>query len=201
MATPGPAKPQRIPKAQALADIRATREALAEIASDDTTTRVAEVTADLTALAGDPAVAASVKRETFYTTGMELIEAEPVRSAILHGTSDELKKHVQAKIDHLKEVSRKRTAAETKIAPLIATLRKVQAAIDTLVGYAALATPPLAHEGGPRIQRQLRNLSIERLTAFLPLAETITVLSKRADHTAGRPRRRSENLRSGRRPP
>jgi len=75
MATPGSAQPQRIPKAQALADIRATREALAEIGSDDTIKRVVEVSADLNVLIGDPAVEASVKREAFFTTGMDLVEA------------------------------------------------------------------------------------------------------------------------------
>ena len=65
MATPAPARPQRIPKAQALADIQAAREALAEIASIPNARLVAEVVADLNALTGDPAVAASVKREAF----------------------------------------------------------------------------------------------------------------------------------------
>ena len=38
MATPGPAQPQRIPKAQAIADIQAAREALAEITGDQSAT-------------------------------------------------------------------------------------------------------------------------------------------------------------------
>ena len=176
MATPGPAQPQRIPKAQTLADIRATREDLAEIGSDDTMKRVVEVSADLNVLIGDPAVAASVKREAFFTTGMELVEAGACPFCDTPWDLGELKKHVQAKIDHLKEVSRKRRAAETKIAPLITTLRKVQAAINTLVGYAALATPPLAlkaaHEYGVHC-----GTAIERLNALLPLAETIKVLA------------------------
>jgi len=144
MATPGPAQPQRIPKAQALADIQATREVITEITGDPTTTRVAEVTADLTALRDDPAVAASMQRETFYATGMDLIEAEACPFCDTSWNLTELKSHVQAKINHLKEVSRKRKAAETKIAPLIVVVRKVQAAINTLVGYGALAIPPLA---------------------------------------------------------
>ena len=176
MATPGPAQPQRIPKAQTLADIRATREDLAEIGSDDTMKRVVEVSADLNVLIGDPAVAASVKREAFFATGMELVEAEACPFCDIPWDLGELKKHIQAKIDHLKEVSRKRRAAETKIAPLITTLRKVQAAINTVVGYAALATPPLAlkaaHEYGVQC-----GTAIERLNALLPLAETIKVLA------------------------
>lgn len=176
LATPGPAQPQRIPKAQALADICATREAIAEITGEPTSTRVAEVTADLTALANDPAVAASVQRETFYATGMDLIEAGACPFCDISWDLEELKKHVQAKIDHLEEVSRKRVAAETKIAPLIAALRKTQVAINTLIGYAALSTPAMASEAGRDYSANC-GTAVERLTALLPLAETITVLT------------------------
>lgn len=176
IAMPGPVQPQRIPKVQAVADIRAAREALAEIASVATTARVADVTADLTALAGDAAVAASVKREAFYTTGMDLIEAEACPFCDTPWDLARLKKHVQAKIDHLEEVSRKRKAAETKIAPLIAALQKVKVAIDTLVRYAALAQPPVAMKEVSDYSTTCRSAG-ERLSTVLPLAGTITVLS------------------------
>jgi recombinational DNA repair ATPase RecF len=176
LATPSPAQPQRIPKAQALADIRGTREALAEVGGNDTMKRVVEVTADLNALIGDPAIAARVKRETFFTTGLELVEAGACPFCDNLWDLNELKKHIQAKINHLKEVSEKRTAAETKIAPLIATLRKVQSAINTVVGYASLSTPPLAMKAAREYSAHC-GIVIERLTALLPLAETITVLT------------------------
>jgi recombinational DNA repair ATPase RecF len=175
MATPGPAKPQRIPKAQALADIQGAREALAEMTSVPTTARVAEVTADLTDLAGDPAVAADVSRETFYTTGMALIDAGACPFCDTIWELGELKRHVQAKIDHMKEVSRRRKAAETKIAPLIAALRKVKASIDPLARYAALATPAV-HIQKARSYSATCESAAERLAALLPLADTLTLL-------------------------
>jgi len=177
MATPGPAKPQLIPKTQALVDIRAAREALAEIANVPTTTRVAEVTADLTAFANDPEVAAAVKRETFYTNGMDLIETGACPLCDTPWDLEGLKKHVQTKIDHLKEVSRRRIAVETKISPLIAGLRKVQAAINTVAGYAPFATPPVAIEAARDYSTNCGTV-VEKLAALLPLTETITVLPK-----------------------
>ena len=177
MATQGPAKPQRIPKAQALADIRATREALAEIASVPTTTLVTDVVADLTALTSDSVVAASVKREAFYTTGIELIESGACPFCDTQWDLGQLKNHVQVKIDHLEEVSRKRMAAETKLAPVIATLRKVQIAINTSVRYAALATPPVASEVARDYSAKC-GTAAERLAALLPLAESISALIK-----------------------
>ena len=98
MATPAPARPQRIPKAQALADIQAAREALAEIASIPNARLVAEVVADLNALTGDPAVAASVKREAFYTTGIELTEDGACPFCDTRWDLDQLTRHVRAKI-------------------------------------------------------------------------------------------------------
>ncbi len=176
MATPPPAKPQRIPKAQALADIRAAREALAEIASVPSATLVAEVVADLNALTGDPAIAASVKQEAFYTTGIELIEDGACPFCDTRWDLDELRKHVQTKIDHLEDVSRKRIAAKTKIAPLIVALGKAQVAINTLVRYAALATPPVGCDSA-RDYSVNCGTAIERLTSLLPLAESISVLT------------------------
>ncbi|MEA2014352.1 MAG: chromosome segregation protein SMC, partial [Thermodesulfobacteriota bacterium] len=176
MATPSPEQPQRIPKAQALADIRASREALAEIDGEITRMRIIEVTADLNTLAGDSAVATSVKRESFFTTGMELTESGVCPFCDTPWDLNRLKKHVQAKIDHLEDVSRMRQAAERKIVPLIVTLRKVQAAINTVVGYATLTKPLVAINAARDYSSHCRT-AIEKLTAFLPLSETITVLT------------------------
>lgn len=177
MATPTPAKPQRIPKTQALADIQAAREALAEITSATISTCVNDVTTDLIVLANDPAVAAGIKRETFYASGMDLIEAGACPFCDTDWDLDVLKKHVQTKIDHLKEVSRKRIAAETKIAPLIDALRKAQAAIKTIVGYSALATPPVVIEAARDYGTDCGTV-IDRLSVRLPLTETIMALTK-----------------------
>ncbi|OYW05085.1 MAG: hypothetical protein B7X11_02235, partial [Acidobacteria bacterium 37-65-4] len=175
MVTPGPTKPQLIPKAQALADIQAAQEALAEVASANTIERVGEVTDFLATLANDPAVTASIKTETFYTTGMELFEGEACPFCDTAWDLDELKKHVQSKIDHLKDVSRKRTEAEKKIAPLIGVLRKAQAAMDTLVRFAGLATPPLHMKGASDYSTSCKS-TIDSLETLLPLTNTITNL-------------------------
>jgi recombinational DNA repair ATPase RecF len=176
IATPGPTKPQPIPKAQAVADIQAAHEALKEIASAATIECVGEVTDNLTALANDPAVTESVKKETFYTIGMELFESEACPFCDTSWDLDELKKHVQIKIDHLKDVSRKRAEVEKKIAPLIMVLRKAQAAMDTLVRFGALATPPLPMKGASDYSASCKS-TIDSLETLIPLTNTITILS------------------------
>ncbi|TFG75290.1 MAG: DUF2813 domain-containing protein [Chrysiogenales bacterium] len=177
LATPIPAQPQRIPKVQALANIRGTRESLAEVSGNDSMKRVVEVTVDLNALIGDPAILSSLKRESLFATGLELVESGACPLCDNLWDPGELKKHIQAKISHLKDVSEKRTAVEKKIAPLIATLHKAQAAINTVVGYASLLTPSLAMNAALDYGLHCRRAA-ERLTALLPLPETITVLTK-----------------------
>ena len=176
MATPGPAQPQRIPKAQALADIRAAREAIAEITSDLITTRVAEVIDDLSTIADDTEIATGMKRETLYTTGMGLIEVGACPLCDTTWDIDRLKRHIQAKIDHLQEIANRRKAVESKIVPLIAVLRKVQLVIDTIVCHAELATLPMAIEVGRKYSNTCRS-AVDRLATILPLADTIKVLS------------------------
>jgi hypothetical protein len=135
------------------------------------------VTTDLTALARDAAAATSVKRETFYATGMELIETGECPFCDTQWDVGELKKLVQEKLNHLEDVSEKRTAAEKKIAPLIANLRKVQATVNTLTGYAALTTPPVNVEAVRKYSTGC-GAAVDRLTALLPLGDTIAVLAK-----------------------
>jgi hypothetical protein len=176
MSTPLPIQPERIPKGQALTDIHAAREALADIASPSTSTLVDEVKIELEVLAEDPAVSRDVKRETFYATGIELISSEACPFCDTTWDPIELKRQVQAKLDHLGEVSAKRKAAEEKLAPLIAQLNKVLASLNTVVRYAGLSAIPV-----PMLA--VRNYSstcataTEQLASFLPLADTIVVLT------------------------
>lgn len=175
MATLGPAQPQRIPKAQAIADIKTARDLLEEVSGPATAIPAAEAKTDLDALAADPLVANGVTRENFYTTGLALIEAGACPLCDIAWDLATLKKHVQAKLDQLEEVSQKRKAAEAKIAPLVALLRRAQSAVDTLVHYAAQATPPVAMKGASDYSVSC-GAAITTLGAFLPLINTITRL-------------------------
>lgn len=175
MATVDSAKTSRIPKHLALEDIQVAREALTEITNDLTVTRVVEVTDDLNALATDPAIAASVKRENFYIGGLELIEADACPFCDTGWDIGELKKHVQVKIDHLADVSRKRAVIEKKIAPLIVSFQKVKLAMDALISYAQLVTPPVGCDAVRDYSSHCATVA-QRLAAFLPLTETLAVL-------------------------
>jgi recombinational DNA repair ATPase RecF len=180
MATPSPVSAQRIPKVQAIADIKVARETLVELTSSVTVACIAEVTAELKALNDDPVILASVKRETLYSTGLELIGTGDCPLCDTSWNLQEITAHIQAKIAHLKEVSKKRKSVENKILPLLTSLRKTQTTITTLVNYAAIAVPPIAVESTNEYVKTLK-ISIDHLTAFLPLSNTIEVLGKMAE--------------------
>jgi hypothetical protein len=173
--TQGPAQPQRLSRVQAQADIKATYKTLAEISSTLTSKQVEEVITDLTSLTQDPFVIESVKRETFYTIGVEIIDAESCPFCDMGWNLDSLKKHVQTKIDHLKEISRKRKAAEIKINPLITVIRNVQASIDTMVHYSTYLKPSLIMKGTIDYGANCKSIS-KKLSNILPLMDTITTL-------------------------
>lgn len=175
MVTSAPAQPRRISKVQALTDIGATREVLSEIASEETRNLVTEVIFDLNTLAADPAIVAGLKREAFFATGMELAETGACPLCDTPWDLIELKKYIRAKIDYMKELSRKRGAAEKKIAPLIVTLRKVKAGMETLIGYGEFATPALAMKTARAYTADCAT-AVDRLTALLPLDEATKVL-------------------------
>jgi len=176
MATPLPVQPQRIPKAQALIDIQAARDELADLAGTTSITLADEVKIELESLAKDPALLASVKRERFYATGLELIEAEACPFCDNPWDPVGLKLRVQAKVEHLEQVSQRRKALEEKLAPLVALLHRAQASMNTIIRYAGLSTKPV-----PMLM--VRNYSATcttaagQLSSFLPLADTITVLT------------------------
>ena len=175
MSVPPSGKPQRIPKAQALADIQVASDTLEEVATAATKALVAELVADLTALASDPTVTATAKREAFYSTGLDLLEAEECPFCDTQWDIERLKSHILSKIEHLGQVSRKRKGAEVRMRPLIQLLRKLQVSIDTLVSYGAIAKPPIPMSAVADYSSTC-DAAAERLTSLLPLAETIKVL-------------------------
>ncbi len=176
MVTPGPTSPQKVPKIQALADIRAFRQELDEITSEATTTLIDDIREALNILAEDPALADSLRKETFYTTGVDLIESETCPFCDNHWAPEALKKHVQSKLNRLEEVARKRTAVENKIKPIIELLGNVQTSISTLVNYTKLLTPQIDTDTVLEYSATCET-TVRRLVALIPLADTIKILT------------------------
>ena len=177
LASTEPKQTQRIRKVQALEDLKTARDSLAELTGPSTEAQVAAAQAELSGLASDPAIASGVTLENFYSTGLGLIAAEACPFCDTTWDLPALKKHIQAKSARLQDVARKRKAAEGTLSPLIAILRRVQSCLDALVRHASDATPPLVVQA-VKDRRADCSASINAISAFLPVADTIAVVAQ-----------------------
>lgn len=176
MSTPSPTTPQRISKSQALTDIRAVREAFAEITGDVITKCVDDLRNSLVSISSDPMIVSSMKREALFSTGLDLIDEEICPLCDTPWDLKELKSHIQAKIKHLKDVSLIRKDADGKIATLIATLQKAQLSSAVLINYGNLTTPTIATNGLQCHIKIIKSI-INKLSVFFPIKESIDSLA------------------------
>jgi hypothetical protein len=175
MATPNAGQPQRIPKAQANADISAAREALADLNSPTTTAASAEVIRELQALAADTEFIMAAQKTKFYAAGIDLVEIDACPFCDSRWDVEKLKHHVKSKLDRLRDLSRKRANAENKIAPMISLLEKARSAVELMLRHAVLVVPAIDTE----VARQFSNdckAAIDKLTSFLPPESSIGAL-------------------------
>ena len=139
---PGPAKPQAIPKKQAIADIEAARETLQELVGASNKNAAASVLAELKSLADDPLSAGGVSRENFYKIGIALVEEEscPFANKMGHGNATS-QSPMQARSPQ--GIVAEAQGGEKKILPLTAILRKAQGILNPLLRHAAVAKPAI----------------------------------------------------------
>lgn len=175
MSQPEAAQSSGVPKAQTLADIQVTRESLVELGNDSTKALISGVVADLGALTGDSALEASVKLESFYAMGMGFIDRGSCPFCDDEWDLDELRLHVQGKLDHLKQVALRRRVIEDKLIPLISLLRKLASNLDSLISQAQLVKAPDVMASVSGYSVYCREAS-SKLTTILPLADTIKQL-------------------------
>lgn len=177
MAAPSVAKPQPIPKKQATADIEAAQEALQELTGATTKTAANAALVDLKALAADPLAAASINRENFYKIGIALVEDESCPFCETEWDMETLRAKIQAKLDRLKELARKRKEVEKKIQPLTAVLRKTQGILNPLLRHAAVAKPVIEMQAVEELASACQTTS-QILSNLYSLPDAIALLEK-----------------------
>lgn len=143
LGAPIPAKPQAIPKAQALADIGAVNPVLDEIVNQPMQSRITAALAGIAALTADAVLLAGLSRHGFYSTGLSLIDGDACPFCDKAWDQDELRAHAQAKLNRLKDVARKRAELEGTLGPVIAALGTIRTRLEAVARHAALAVPPV----------------------------------------------------------
>lgn len=171
----GEAATQRVPKAQAAADLVTLRAALKTLAGEDVKARCAKIAEATAALAGDPDAANEVKRETLLKTALDLYDNEqcPVCDTPLepaHFTA-----HLKGKLDHLTEVAQQRKALEAEIAPLLDAIAAAGSAIRAILPYGPLFEPKLEFKGMSDFRVLLQG-RYQQLGKLLPLEDTLAIV-------------------------
>ncbi len=176
LATAGTGQVHRIPKAQALADIKTTREVLSELAGSPSIAAISDVQTDLRTLAADHSLASGITLENFYSTGLKLATAEACPFCDTAWNLAALKHLVQGKLDHLKEVAQRRKAVESKLVPLARLLGRARASTEALMRHAGNAIP-LVDSQALKDQAAKWLESINVFSRFLPISDTVAALA------------------------
>src|SRR3546814_377051 len=166
---------QRVPKAQALADLATMKAALDRLAGDDFASKAALVLAGVESLASDPAVANGVKLEALLSSALELYDDEtcPVCDKPFEPAGFEA--HLQAKLAHLDAVTTQRKALEEQVKPITDAIYAAGTAIAKVIEYGPLFQTPLDMTILTGAKQTLRG-RYDQLQKFLPLDDSLAVL-------------------------
>lgn len=174
---------QKVPKAQAAADLATLRAVLSTLGGEDVKARCATVAELTAALSGDADAANDVKRETLLKTALDLYDDEQCPVCDTPQTPDHFAAHLKGKLDHLIEVAQKKKALEADIAPLVEAITAAGSAIRTVLPYGAMFEPKLELKALADYRVQL-GARYQQLTKLLPLEDTLAIVQAGFDTAA-----------------
>jgi hypothetical protein len=138
------AAPQRLPKAQAIADLGELRTLLSRVTSADLREQCNGTLKLLLPLVSDPSVRDGVDRERFLTSALTYVEGDACPVCDTEWNPEELKALIARKLKRFEEIARQRAKIEKQSEPLVALLEELRTALRTLERYGALLTPKIA---------------------------------------------------------
>lgn len=168
-------QPQRVPKAQALTDIKFLKAVLNDLMASDIGKSLESVLKEIKVLAEDTSLLSTIKRDSFYAIGLEFSTDNACPLCDKTWDLAELKAHIKAKLDHSKAVAAKRKAIEAQLAPFVNILRKVCNSIAAVLAHAVTAKPPISTANLHAYLAETK-IKVDEIVAFLPIAKTIATL-------------------------
>ena len=166
---------QRVPKAQAAADLTTLRTALAGLASDDFNGRCAKIADATASLTADASASDGVKRESLLKTALELYDDENCPVCDTPFNPETFTDHLKAKLDHLTAVGQQRKALEAEIAPVLDAIHAAGSAIRAILPYGPLFEPKLELKALSDFRTSLLG-RYQQLTKVLPLDDTLAIV-------------------------
>lgn len=166
---------QRVPKAQAIADIVSLKAALERLASADFAQQCAALVTSVEELAADPDVVRGVKREALLNSAIDLYDDESCPVCDKPFDPEGFIVHLKAKLAHLDEIAAKRKALEEQVQPVTDTIYAAGTALAAVIAYGPLFPAPLNLKALTDAKQTLGG-RYNQLQKLLPLEDTAAVL-------------------------
>jgi recombinational DNA repair ATPase RecF len=133
----------RVPKVQATGDLAALQQALANLSSPAFEAACIAAASAAVELAKDAAVLDGITREALLRSALDLYDENVCPVCDTPFEPDTFRHHVAEKLRHLEEVTTKRKALESQIAPLMDAIHAVGGVMATVIGHGAQLSPPV----------------------------------------------------------
>jgi recombinational DNA repair ATPase RecF len=170
----------KISKIEAVTDMAQLRADLNECSSPETKAKFEESIQILTALIADEALVRSLTRESFFSTGLKLIDANTCPLCDTNWNPVLLRAHIEEKLARLADISKLKSRAEISLQPAIRLLQKVKDGLAVAVRYGETASPPIDLSELRNIKESIENF-IQQLNNLLPLSDTVATLKRIPD--------------------
>lgn len=170
------AQPPKVAKAYAKVEIEAARAKISTLISSDFISRCAKAAEVITELTKDENFLASASRASFLQTALSLYDGSACPVCDTPFTNQNFRTHLAHKLDHLESVSKRRSEAELKLAPMIAELEYAKTAALGIAHFGALFQPPVDVIALARFGADIGH-RINALQQFLPLKEAEEALA------------------------
>ncbi|WP_316978904.1 ATP-binding protein [Shumkonia mesophila] len=176
LATTTASRPGRVHKVQAVADLATMKEALEILGSESFKQACAAAEASAAELGKDADSLDGLSRETLLKSAVELYDGTNCPVCDTPFEPGEFEAHLAAKLGHFDAVTKKRTALEAEIKPLLDTLYAAGTALATMIGYAPQFSPPVDAKALSDFKAVLLG-RYQLLQKLLPLNDTRAVLA------------------------
>lgn len=172
--------PGRVPKIQATADLATLKEALEALQAEAFREACSAADTNATELGKDADSLSGLSREQLLKSALELYDGTACPVCDTPFEPDAFQGHLAGKLAHLDEVTRRRTALEAELKPILDGLHAAGAALNTMIDHAGQFSPKIVVTALVEFRAVLRG-RYQQLQKLLPLDDTRAVLA--AAHT------------------
>lgn len=175
LTTTSASAPSRVPKVQAAADLIILREAVQMLQADPFREACSSADATAAELCKDAESLNGLSRESLLKSALEQYDGAACPVCDTPFEPDAFTGHLAGKLAHLEAVSKRRTALEAQLKPILDALHAAVTALNTMIDHASMFSPKIDVIALTEFRTVLRG-RYQQLQRLLPLDDTRAVL-------------------------